>query len=296
MRLLVVLQAMDAAGKDGTIRHVMSGVNPQGVEVHSFKVPSAEDLDHDYLWRYAKPAGSRAHRHLQPLPLRGDARGARAPAVLAAQKLPPSARKGDVWKRRFREVNDWEHYLTDQGYRIVKIFLNLSKEEQRRRFLSRIDEPEKNWKFSAEDARERASGRTTRRPSARCLSNTSTEWAPWYVIPADDKPLARVAAAGVIANALIEIDPQYPTVSKEAREALQAAKVELEAEAPADAERGRATESAPRGERAATSRQEKSGRRKERAARKDRRRPGHAPRAEPRRRHVRGRRARPGTP
>jgi PPK2 family polyphosphate:nucleotide phosphotransferase len=224
---------MDAAGKDGTIRHVMSGVNPQGVEVHSFKAPSAEELDHDYLWRYQRRLPQRGHigifnrsHYEEMLVVRVH------PAILAGQKLPPSARRGDVWRRRFREVNDWERYLVDQGYRMVKLFLNVSKEEQRRRFLARIDEPEKNWKFSANDARERAYWDDYQKAFSEVLSNTSTEWAPWYVIPADDKPYARVAAAAVIANALIEIDPQYPKVGKEAREALLAAKVDLEAEAP----------------------------------------------------------------
>jgi PPK2 family polyphosphate:nucleotide phosphotransferase len=231
--LLVVFQAMDAAGKDGTIRHVMSGVNPQGVEVHGFKVPSAEDLDHDYLWRYARKLPARGHIGIFNRSYYEEMLVVRVhPEILARQQLPPSARKGDIWKRRFREVNDWERYLTDQGYRIVKLFLNLSKEEQRRRFLARIDEPDKNWKFSANDAKERAFWDDYQKAFSDVLSNTSTEWAPWHVIPADDKPLARVAAAGVIADALIRIDPRFPTVSPEARAALQAAKLELEAEAP----------------------------------------------------------------
>lgn len=231
--LLVILQAMDAAGKDSTIRHVMSGVNPQGVEVHSFKVPSAEELDHDYLWRYARRLPARGHIGIFNRSYYEEVLVVRVhPQILAGQKLPPSARRGDVWSRRFREINDWERYLTDQGYRIVKLFLNLSKVEQRRRFLDRIDEPEKNWKFSAADARERTFWDDYQKAFSDVLSKTSTAWAPWYVIPADDKPFARIAAAGVIANALIEIDPNYPTVSEEAREALMAAKVELEAQAP----------------------------------------------------------------
>ncbi|HEU4571277.1 MAG TPA: PPK2 family polyphosphate kinase, partial [Candidatus Limnocylindrales bacterium] len=152
--VLVVLQAMDAAGKDGTIRHVMSGVNPQGVEVHSFKAPSSEELDHDYLWRYARRLPERGHigifnrsHYEEVLVVRVH------PNLLEAQKLPK--RRSGFWKDRFREINDWEHYLTEQGFRIVKIFLNVSKEEQRRRFLKRIDRPEKNWKFSANDVRER---------------------------------------------------------------------------------------------------------------------------------------------
>jgi len=231
--LLVIIQAIDAAGKDGTIRHVMSGVNPQGVEVHAFKVPSAEELDHDYLWRYARRLPARGHIGIFNRSYYEEVLVVRVhPQVLGDQQLPPSARKGDVWERRFREINDWERYLSDQGYRIVKLFLNLSKEEQRRRFLDRIEEPDKNWKFSAGDVQERAFWDDYQRAFSDVLSKTSTEWAPWYVIPADDKPFARLAAAGVIANALIDIDPRYPTVSDEAKAALQVAKSELEAEEP----------------------------------------------------------------
>jgi PPK2 family polyphosphate:nucleotide phosphotransferase len=231
--VVVVLQAMDAAGKDGTIRHVMSGVNPQGVEVRSFKIPSSEELDHDYLWRYQRRLPERGHigifnrsHYEEVLVVRVH------PQILVNQKLPPKSKGRGIWRRRFREINDWERYLSDQGYRFVKIFLNLSREEQRRRFLSRIDEPQKNWKFSANDARERAYWDDYQKAFSDVLSHTSTEWAPWYVIPADYKPFARVAAAGVLAHTLIELDPRYPRVGKDAREALQVAKVELEAQAP----------------------------------------------------------------
>jgi len=221
--LLVVLQAMDAAGKDGTIRHVMSGVNPQGVSVHSFKVPSSEDLDHDFLWRYQKASPERGSiaifnrsHYEEVLVVRVH------PEFLANQKIPASLRKGkDIWQRRYRSINDWEHHLVENGIRVVKIFLNVSNEEQRRRFLSRIDEPEKNWKFSANDAKERTFWNSYQKAFAEMLSHTSTNHAPWYVIPADNKPFARVAAAAVIANELIDIDPQYPTVSKEQRDLLQ---------------------------------------------------------------------------
>ena len=235
--LLVVFQAMDAAGKDGTIGHVMSGVNPQGVQVSSFKVPSPEDLDHDYLWRYAKKLPERGNIGIFNRSYYEEVLVVRVhPQILAGQKLPPSSKRGDVWNRRFREINDWERYLTDQGFRIVKLFLNVSKEEQRRRFLARIDEPDKNWKFSANDVKERAYWDDYQKAFADVLSKTSTSWAPWYVIPADDKPFARVAAAGVIAHTLIEIDPKFPKVSPEARAALEAAKVELEGQAPPGAE------------------------------------------------------------
>jgi PPK2 family polyphosphate:nucleotide phosphotransferase len=231
--VLLVLQALDAAGKDGTIRHVMSGVNPQGVSVHSFKVPSDEELDHDFLWRFA-----------QRLPARGDIGIFNRshyeevlvvrvhPEILDRQKLPMASRKGDIWKRRYREINDWERYLTDQGQRMVKIFLNLSKEEQRRRFLRRVDLPDKNWKFSAADVRERGFWDKYQEAFSEMLSNTSTEWAPWYVIPGDRKWFARIAASAVIIDTLMKIDPRYPTVSDDQRRALEAIRLELEAEAP----------------------------------------------------------------
>ena len=230
--MLVCLQALDAGGKDGTIRHVMSGVNPQGVRVSGFKVPSAEELDHDYLWRYARRLpGARRDRDLQPVALRGGPRRARA----SGEPRPPEAaeRPGkDIWDRRYREINDWERYLVDNGFTVVKLFLNLSKEEQRIRFLKRIDVPERNWKFSAADARERRRWDDYQVAFSQMLSATSTEHAPWYVVPADRKWFARICAAAVLAHTLIEIDPQYPTVSEEARRDLADVKRELEAEAP----------------------------------------------------------------
>jgi PPK2 family polyphosphate:nucleotide phosphotransferase len=231
--LLVILQAMDAAGKDGTIGHVMSGVNPQGVEVESFKVPSTEDLDHDYLWRYQRRLPRRGHIGIFNRSYYEEVLVVRVhPQILESQKLPKRHRDRGIWKRRFREINDWERYLTDQGYRIVKLFLNVSRDEQRDRFLTRIDEPDRNWKFSAADVRERRFWDDYQAAFSDVLSNTSTPWAPWYVIPADDKPFARVAAAAVILDALIRIDPQYPTVSDEALAALAEARLELVAGMP----------------------------------------------------------------
>jgi PPK2 family polyphosphate:nucleotide phosphotransferase len=231
--VVMVLQAMDAAGKDGTIRHVMSGVNPQGVQVSSFKIPSSEDLNHDYLWRYQRRLPERGNIGIFNRSYYEEVLVVRVhPQILAGQKLPPKLKDRGIWKRRFREINDWEHYLTDQGYRFVKIFLNVGKEEQRRRFLTRIDESDRNWKFSANDAKERLFWDDYQKAFSEVLSNTSTPWAPWYVIPADDKPFARVAAAAVLAHTLMEIDPRFPRVSKEAQEALTAAKVELEGQAP----------------------------------------------------------------
>jgi len=231
--VLLCLQALDAAGKDGTIRHVMSGVNPQGVTVHSFKAPSGEELDHDYLWR-----ASRA------LPRRGDiAIFNRShyeevlvvrvhPAILEHQQLPKGARGRDVWKRRYREINDWERYLVDNGFVVVKILLNLSKDEQRRRFLARLDVPDKNWKFSAADARERTYWDDYQKAYSEMLSNTSTEWAPWYVVPADRKWFARICVSAIMAHTLISLDPKYPVLEAAATAELAKVRAELLAEGP----------------------------------------------------------------
>ena len=231
--VLVVLQALDAAGKDGTIRHMMSGVNPQGVSVHSFKVPSPEELDHDYLWRYAQRLPARGQigifnrsHYEEVLVVRVHAEN------LERQRLPRAAKRGDVWRRRYREINDWERYLTDNGLRVVKLFLNLSREEQRVRFLRRIDLPDHNWKFSEADVRERARWDDYQAAFSDALSHTSTEWAPWYVIPADRKWFARVSAAAVLVHALMEIDPHFPHVSDERRAELAQIKQQLEAQAP----------------------------------------------------------------
>ena len=231
--VLVVLQALDAAGKDGTIRHVMSGVNPQGVHVYSFKVPSSDELDHDYLWRYAGRLPGRGEiaifnrsHYEEVLVVRVHKE------ILDRQKLPAQYRNGDLWKRRYREINDWERHLVDNGFPVVKLFLNLSREEQRIRFLRRIDLADHNWKFSAADARERQHWDAYQKAFSEMLSATSTAWAPWYVIPADHKWFARIGAAAVIANALIEIDPQFPVLDARGRGDLQAVKAELEGEAP----------------------------------------------------------------
>ncbi|MGY1618444.1 polyphosphate kinase 2 family protein [Geodermatophilus sp. SYSU D00691] len=231
--VLVCLQSLDAGGKDGTIRHVMSGVNPQGVHVRGFKVPSAEELDHDYLWRYAcrLPARgeigifNRSH-YEEVLVVRVH------PELLARQKLPPGPPGEDIWARRYREINDWERYLVDNGLAVVKLFLNLSREEQRTRFLKRIDVPERNWKFSAADARERRRWDDYQLAFSHMLSATSTEHAPWYVVPADHKWFARICAAAVLADTLIRIDPRYPTVDDDTRRDLAAARRELEEQAP----------------------------------------------------------------
>jgi len=230
--VLVCLQGIDAAGKDGTIRHVMSGVNPQGVQVSSFKVPSAEELSHDFLWRYSQrlPARgvigifNRSH-YEEVLVVRVH------PELLERQMLQKAKAKG-VWERRYREINDWERYLSDNGIKVVKIFLNLSKEQQRVRFLRRLDLFDHNWKFTASDARERRYWDDYQRAFSEMLSNTSTEWAPWYVIPADHKWFARICVSQVLAHTLIELDPQYPKVTPEQQREELEAKAELLAEEP----------------------------------------------------------------
>jgi PPK2 family polyphosphate:nucleotide phosphotransferase len=234
--VLVVLQALDAAGKDGTIRHVMSGVNPQGVAVHSFKAPSDEELDHDYLWRYAQRLPARGEigifnrsHYEEVLVVRVH------PEVLAREKLPSAARTEDIWKRRYREINEWERQLTDNGFRIVKLFLNLSEEEQRIRFLRRLDLPDHNWKFSPADVSERDHWDEYQKAFSEMLTHTSTERAPWHVIPADRKWFARIAAAAVLVHALMEIDPRFPRVTDQQRQRLLEVKRRLESQAPAGA-------------------------------------------------------------
>jgi PPK2 family polyphosphate:nucleotide phosphotransferase len=234
--VVVVLQALDAAGKDGTIRHVMSGVNPQGVAVHSFKVPSAEELEHDFLWRYAQRLPARGGIGIFNRSYYEEVLVVRVhPEILERQHLPKSSRKRDIWQRRYRDINNWERYLTDNGFRIVKLFLHLSHEEQRTRFLRRIDLPDHNWKFSSADVRERDYWDDYQRAFSEMLSHTSTDWAPWYVIPADRKWFGRLAVGLVLAHTLIDIDPRFPKVTKQQHQALLEIKRSLEAQAPAGA-------------------------------------------------------------
>ena len=229
--LLVVLQGLDAAGKDSTIKHVMSGMNPQWVDVHPFKVPSDEELNHDYLWRYEQKLPRRGmigifnrSHYEEVLVVRVH------PELLDTQHLPADHRDSDIWKQRFKAINAWERYLAENGIQLVKLFLNLSREEQRQRFLARIDKPQKNWKFTAADVRERAHWDAYQKAYADVLTNTSTEWAPWYVIPADHKWFERIAAAAVIVDALVRIDPRYPKATSQQRRELAKARRELLAE------------------------------------------------------------------
>ena len=229
--VLLCLQAMDAAGKDGTIKHVMSGVNPQGVHVHSFKAPSAEELDHDFLRRTAVRLPARGEigifnrsHYEEVLVVRVH------PEFLAMQRLPDADNKEQIWQRRYREINDWERYLTDNGIVVVKVFLNLSKDEQRRRFLARIDEPTKNWKFSISDSRERRHWDEYQLAYSQMLSHTSTERAPWYVVPADRKWFARICVSAILSHTLMTIDPRFPILDQSKLSELAEVRAELEGE------------------------------------------------------------------
>ena len=224
--LLIVLQGIDTAGKDGTIKHVMSGLNPEGVDVHSFKAPSATERAHDYLWRHqtALPELGRIavfnRSHYENVLI----------TRVHPELLWPRTAvldSDDIWQRRYRDINDWERYLTDNGTIIVKLFLNLSKGEQERRFLARIDEPEKNWKFSAADLRERAFWDDYQGAFQDMLSYTSTDWAPWHVIPADHKWFSHLSTSAVLLETLRDLNPHYPQVDAAAKAELAEAKKEL---------------------------------------------------------------------
>lgn len=232
--VLLVLQAMDAAGKDSTIKHVMSGVNPQGVVVHSFKSPSSEELDHGYLWRCQKRVPARGMIGIFNRSYYEEMLVVRVhPKYLDGQKLPPdSMREPQIWQRRFREVNEWERYLNDQGTRVVKVFLNVGKEEQARRFLSRIEDPSKNWKFSAGDLVERGFWDDYQHAYSEVLTHTSTDLAPWYVVPADRKWFARLATAAILVDTIMGIDPQYPTIDPADAAKMGEMAAQLRAELP----------------------------------------------------------------
>jgi PPK2 family polyphosphate:nucleotide phosphotransferase len=225
--LLMIFQAMDAAGKDGTIRHVMSGVNPQGCQVFSFKTPSAEERDHDYLWRSVKALPERGRIGIHNRSYYEEVLVCRVhPELLAAQQLPEECKGDDVWKRRFREINHLEQYLSDNGIVILKFYLNVSKKEQKRRFLERIDQDEKNWKFSVNDAKERTYWKDYMKAYEDVFTHTSTKCAPWYIIPADNKWFMRLAVAAIAVQTLKDLDLRYPTLTKEKKnELLEARKV-----------------------------------------------------------------------
>jgi PPK2 family polyphosphate:nucleotide phosphotransferase len=229
--LLVIFQAMDAAGKDSTIKHVMSGVNPQGCQVYSFKNPSDEELDHDYLWRSFKALPERGRIGIFNRSYYEEVLVVRVhKKFLERQQLPPELKDERIWKRRFEEINNFEKYLVNNGIVILKFFLNVSKNEQKKRFLKRIEQPEKNWKFSASDAKERTFWDDYMDAYENVFNHTSTDWAPWHIIPADHKWFTRLAVAATISKKLQQLNLQYPTVSQERLKQLLHAKEILENE------------------------------------------------------------------
>ena len=229
--LLIILQAMDAAGKDGTIKHVMSGVNPQGCQVFSFKQPSVEELDHNFLWRCMKALPERGRIGIFNRSYYEDVLVVRVhPELLDKQKLPPGKRGKSFWEGRYNDINAFEQHLVRNGIIILKFCLNVSKKEQKRRFLERLDRPEKNWKFSAADVAERQCWDDYMKAYQDALNATSTDWAPWYVIPADHKWVTRAVVADIVTSALRKLDLHYPKVTEAQRQALAEARRRLEEE------------------------------------------------------------------
>jgi len=214
--VLIIFQAMDAAGKDGAIKHVMSGINPQGCQVSSFKGPSSEELDHDYLWRCQKHLPERGRIGIFNRSYYEEVLVVRVhEQILKGQKIPEKLINENIWENRFEDIRNFEKYLNRNGTVVIKFFLNVSKEEQKRRFIERVDNPDKNWKFSAADAKERGYWNDYMHAYEELIKNTSTKKSPWYVIPADDKSYARIAIASAIIHALDEMDLEYPKVSAE---------------------------------------------------------------------------------
>jgi PPK2 family polyphosphate:nucleotide phosphotransferase len=223
--VLLIFQAMDAAGKDGTIKHVMSGVNPQGCQVYSFKGPSAEDLDHDYLWRCIKCLPERGRIGIFNRSYYEETLVVRVHReFLAKQTLPPELVTKDIWKDRFQDVRSFERYLSRNGIVVRKFFLHVSKKEQKRRFLERLENPEKNWKFSANDIKERAFWNNYMDAYEDMIRHTATEHAPWYVVPADNKWFTRIVVAAAIIETLASLNLKYPKVGPQKLKELAAAK------------------------------------------------------------------------
>ncbi len=231
--LLIIFQAMDAAGKDGTIRHVMSGLNPQGCQVFSFKQPSNEELDHDYLWRCVKALPERGRIGIFNRSYYEDVLIVRVhPGIIKSSQLPDEIKNDpDIWQKRFRQISGLEQHLSENGTHILKFFLNVSKDEQKNRFLARINTPEKNWKFSASDVKERGYWNDYQKAYTEAIQATSTEKAPWFVIPADNKWFMRLVVSEVIAQKLESLNLKYPAVSDEHMAKLLEAKKLLESEA-----------------------------------------------------------------
>ncbi len=229
--LLIVFQAMDAAGKDGTIRHVMSGVNPQGCQVSSFKQPSSEELDHNFLWRYAKALPERGNIGIFNRSYYEEVLVVRVhPELVAKQRVPDAKVDDKFWERRFEDINNFEHHLARNGTVIIKFFLNISKKEQKERFLDRLNNPEKHWKFSAADLGERAHWKDYMSAFEEAITATNTKWAPWFIIPADSKYLARALVADIIADTVKRLDLRYPEVNDAQKKELAAARQQLENE------------------------------------------------------------------
>ncbi len=227
--VLLIFQAMDAAGKDGTIKHVMSGVNPQGCQVYSFKSPSSIELQHDFMWRTTRHLPERGHIGIFNRSYYEEVLVVRVhPELLASQKLPPSLVKKDIWEKRFEDIRNFEHYMARNGTVIRKFFLNVSKKEQKRRFLARLEEPEKNWKFSSSDARERECWDDYQAAYEDMIRNTASSHAPWFVIPADNKWFTHLAVSAAIVETLDELGVAYPKVDAAKRKELQAACQALE--------------------------------------------------------------------
>jgi PPK2 family polyphosphate:nucleotide phosphotransferase len=233
--VLIVLQAMDAAGKDGTIKHVMSGVNPQGCQVHSFKKPSAEELDHDFLWRYIKALPERGRIGIFNRSYYEDVLVVKVhPELLENGKLPDGKRGKAFWRARYEAINALEKHLVESGTLVLKFFLHISKEEQRKRLLARLDDPEKHWKFSTADVVERGYWDRYQEAYEDAIEATGTEWAPWHVIPANRKYVARTLVAALITRAIEQLDLRWPEVSDVAEEELRSARAQLLAEDPSD--------------------------------------------------------------
>jgi len=229
--LLLIFQAMDAAGKDGTIKHVMSGVNPQGVDVWSFKAPSAEELHHGYLWRTMKAMPERGHIGIFNRSYYEEVLVVRIhPQILESQKLPKALVTKHIWQERFEDINNFERYLTRNGLAVVKFFLHLSKEEQKRRFIERLDHRDKNWKFSAADVKEREFWDNYQNAYEDMIRHTASEHAPWYVVPADNKWFTRLVVSHAVVDALKDMNLKYPKLSSAEQAALTEARQQLEKE------------------------------------------------------------------
>ncbi|MGO9598703.1 MAG: polyphosphate kinase 2 family protein [Isosphaeraceae bacterium] len=229
--ILIIFQAMDAAGKDGTIKHVMSGINPQGCQVFSFKHPSAEELDHNFLWRYTRALPERGRIGIFNRSYYEDVLIVRVhPELLQTQRIPGLKINEDFWNDRYTDINTLERHLTRNGTVVLKFFLNISKDEQRKRFIKRLEDPRKHWKFSAADLTERGFWDDYMKAYERAISATSTKWAPWYIIPADHKWVTRGLVARILVTAIDGLDLHYPEVSPEQEAVIEQAKRQLEAE------------------------------------------------------------------